>query len=255
MDEKLEGWKGSVPKEYQESEEITCLRGYQDTEIFILARQRYILNTWYLVGRLKLLIASTTGQHRAVQIPQDLGRCRELCISVAIELIKYQCDFHDGLVAQFKERQKLHYAYLASGWLFHGCFSLFEACVALLATKERITGQETVLGVMEAFDRTLEVLSETAKHEAGKEGSIANMAINVLQPLREQHFSRPPMGDGSAMKSLFEVAPDANHDLSWLAGSMSRRDGDFGYEDSAVGYTLRYDTPPKRSRLSNGSSL
>jgi hypothetical protein len=247
MDEKLEAWRGSVPKEYQESQEITCLRGYQDTEISILARQRYILNTWYLVGRLKLLIASTTGQHRAAQIPRDLGRCRELCISVALELIKYQCNFHDGLVEQFKERQKLHYAYLASGWLFHGCFSLFEACVALLATKERITGQEIVPGAMEAFDRTLEVLGETAKHEAGKEGSIANMAINVLQPLREQRFSGPPLGD----ESVFEVAPNGNGDLSWLTGSMPRRE-EFVYGEGPVGYTLRYDTPPK---LSNDSVL
>lgn len=230
MDDKLRRWKSSVPTEYQESKEITSLRGYQDPEIFILARQRYILTTWYLAARLKLHIASTTGQHRETQTPADLAKCRQLCIAVAFELIKFQCEFHDDLVQRFKERQNIHYAYLASGWLFHGCFSLFEACVALLATKERIPQQEKVPGVMEAFDRSLEVLSETAKHETGKEGSIATMAIDVLRPLRKQLFSgsqssgfQGPAGTGSLhdtplMKSLFDHV-DAGLD-HWFAGSI-----------------------------------
>ncbi|KAF6760185.1 hypothetical protein DFP72DRAFT_883456 [Ephemerocybe angulata] len=214
MDAKLEAWRNSVPQEYQESLEITSLRGYEDPEISILARQRYILNTWYLASRLKLHIASTTGP------------TPKTCISVAVELIEYQCDFHDGLIEQFRERERLHYAYLASGWLFHGCFSLFEACVALLATKERVPYQDMVPGAMEALDRTMQVLTSTAKHEAGKGGSIATMAINVLRPLHEQHFSVSQSGashGGSMLKSLFDGLQNGNADLNWLT-SMSRKE-------------------------------
>lgn len=232
MDAKFESWRNSVPIEYQESQEITNLRGYQDPEIFVLARQRYILNTWYLAARLKLHIASTSGHCRAAQIPEDLAKCRVLCINVALELIKYQCDFHDSLIAQFKERQKLHYAYLASGWLFHGCFSLFEACIALLATKERIPRQAQLPGQMEAFDRTLRVLGETVESEPGKEGSIATMAINVLRPLREGHFSSSgsPMGElqprpsGSGLHPAVQEAPQGfalNNLLNALSSGSS----------------------------------
>jgi len=261
MDTRFELWRNSLPQEYQENQTITSLRGYKDEEIFTMARQRYILNSWYLVGRLKLHIASTTGQHRSQEALEDLGRCRDLCISAALELIKYQCDFHDGLLQQFKDRQKLHYAYMASGWLFHGCFSLIEASVALLATKERASPLQDIPGIREAVDRTIQVLTETASIDGSREGSISTTALGILQPLRDFYYSPLShvadiqtgslevgehsvgmVGDGGGlmMKGLFDDdVPHLNPDLNnWLSGGITRRDvtgQGFGYNE---GYNL-----------------
>lgn len=186
MDHKLQEWEARLPPEYQFKSDVKVLPELNLAEKKILARQRYILHTWYLIGRLKLHIASTTGQGRAPQPPGITRRGVEECISLSIELIEFQTAAFDAYTGF--EGDLSAPVYPGTCWLFEGCLSLFEASVALVTIMTQLTWVEKVAHANAALDSAVRVFHAVSQREDGKTGETATRALEVLVTIRGKYW-------------------------------------------------------------------
>ncbi|KAF8995492.1 hypothetical protein BDQ17DRAFT_1430384 [Cyathus striatus] len=187
MGNKLAQWEAEIPPEYRQGHVLSPSEELSSQDILTLARQRYILYTWYLFGRLKLVVAATTGNPvRTAESPAARKECLERCIIYSMELIKFQCDAYEAISAEKDANPTLGATYPGNSWLFSGCFSLFEASVALLTTLAKYSWHEQMVAAGRLIGRVLDVLAEVRLREEGKTGETASMAIEVLTALRDQ---------------------------------------------------------------------
>jgi len=186
MDHKFQDWEARLPPEYQLESDLKVLQELGFAEKKILARQRYTLHTWYLIGRLKLHIASTTGQGRAPQPPDITRRGVEECVSLSIKLIEFQTAAFDACSGSDAEIAAP--VYPGNCWLFEGCLSLFEASVALITIMTHLTWVEKVANANAALDSAVRVFHEVAQRERGKTGETATRALEVLVTIRRKYW-------------------------------------------------------------------
>ncbi|KAF9482197.1 hypothetical protein BDN70DRAFT_875284 [Pholiota conissans] len=189
MDRRFQEWEERLPSEYQLRLDAPILQECSPSEMKILTRQRYTLHTWYLTGRLKLFIASATGQGRAPQPSPLMRRTMEECINLSIQVIRFQTAAYQTL---FRPNDDLSApTYPGNCWLFEGCFSLFEASVALITVMSQLPCQDKVGESNRAIDSVLHTFMEVVKREQGrKTAETAARAMEVLITIREQHWPK-----------------------------------------------------------------
>lgn len=179
MDAAFANWESHLPLEYTQS-----LGSLQNTlssaELQLILRQRYVLKTWCLLARIKLAIASTTGMLRPPQIISHMDQSLELCLKLSAEMISFQCEAHEN---HFHSQDAT-----STSWLFSGCFSLFEASVALLTTIARHEWHDKAREGAELIDRSLRVFREVSEQQRGKTGEAASTAAVVLTTLKAEHW-------------------------------------------------------------------
>lgn len=162
----------------------------------------YLLQTWYLLSRVKLHIACTTGQGRIAK-PESLAiESRERCFAAAVELIELQCSVITAEIETTTKFEKLTSS--GSGtWYFEGCFSLLEASVTIMTIVTPYGEREEQVDVL--LDRSLKMFKRIASYERGKRGTIARMSVEVLGVLRNQTVP-PGLRRGMGLR---EQAPGA----------------------------------------------
>lgn len=179
MDAAFVDWENRLPPEYTQSLD-SLQNSFSSAELLLLLRQRYVLKTWCLVARVKLAIASTTGQLRPPQIISHMNESLELCVKLSSATINFQCEAYE---THFYTQDAT-----STSWLFAGCFSLFEAAVALLTTIARHQWQEKARDSAELIDRSLRVFREVSERQNGKTGEAASTAAVVLTALKAEHW-------------------------------------------------------------------
>lgn len=189
MDRRFQEWEERLPSEYQLNIDAPILQECDLNEMKILIGQRYTLRTWYLTGRLKLYIASTTGQGRGPQAAHHMRRTLEECVLLSMEVIRFQTASYQSL---FQHSDDITMpSYPGSCWLFEGCFSLFEASVALITVMSRLPWQDKLAEFNLAVDSAIYTFGQVVKREQGRKTSeTAARAMEVLMTIREQHWPK-----------------------------------------------------------------
>ncbi|KAF9462402.1 hypothetical protein BDZ94DRAFT_726218 [Collybia nuda] len=190
MDEKLQQWEGHLPPEYRQFQEETVTKDIDPVDWMMISHQRYTLNTWYLIIRTKLHLASFTGFQRPQQASACVRESRKTCILLSMRLIRLQCEMHESATIYKADHGGQESIFPGSNWYFEGCFSLFEATIALLTTLTRYPWKEKIIEAEELIDRAMVVFARVVRDEQGKRGEIARMAAEVLQTLRREHWWR-----------------------------------------------------------------
>ncbi|KAF8070816.1 hypothetical protein FPV67DRAFT_1488820 [Lyophyllum atratum] len=189
IDSQLEHWEQCLPAEYQLLRDNNVISDLSPADLLIVDHQRYTLHTWYLLCRMKLHVAALTGIRESHPRP-DVLECRKTCILMAIRLIRLQCDTHDAVVRFRDEHSCRQPVFPGSIWYFEGCFSLFEASVALITTLTRYPWEEKTTEADQLVNRALVVLAHVAAQEKGKRKEIARMGAEVLGSLRQESWWR-----------------------------------------------------------------
>lgn len=190
LDSKLEQWEQQLPPQFQQygSGDDTQTTAPLDAQDMMTFRQRYMLLTWYLYIRMKLHVASTTGLNRPPQQMALVNKSSQLCIMLAIRLINFQCDACDAAAAN-SETIGFTDSLLGTNWYFEGCYSLFEATVALMTTLTRYPWPEKSGEAHELVNRTLNLFHRFVQAErSSKRCKVARMAIEVLAALVKEHW-------------------------------------------------------------------
>lgn len=185
MDRKFEEWEERLPAEYQLHCDPKALQEYNSAELMLLSRQRYLIQTWYMIGRFRIHITSTTGLGRDPQSPADIRRSMEKVIVISMQIIRFQTAVYGSSI-----RSSDDYAHHYPGgcWLFQGCFSLFEASVALVTTLAQLRWREKIDEANAAIDSALRTFSEVGRREAGKTRDTAVRATEVITTIRNQQW-------------------------------------------------------------------
>lgn len=247
MDQKFQQWEEQLPPEFQHGyDDSTGINQYDPTYTTILSRHRYSLHTWYLLIRMKLHIASITGQGRSPQSPANLQEGRRLCILFSMRLVRLQIETWESATSCKGGTQ---YGLPGSNWFFEGCFSLFEGAVALVTTLTRYPWQEKISEAEQLIDRALLVFGQVAHEEEGKRGDIARMAVEVLTALGKEHWWRAQSGsvgdspvvnhedgtgDGAIVEPVFNQAaslilPSPVQIYDWYTTASTGSDVNGGY--------------------------
>ena len=182
-------WEERLPAEYRLNLDTTTLQDYTANERTMLARQRYTLHTWYLAGRLKVYVASATGQGRAPQAHALMKRTLQECHALALQVVRFQTAAYRALAYPSDDLSAP--AYPGNCWLYEGCFSLFEASVALSTVKARLPclPEAQADEAARAIASAVHTFSEVAKREQGrKTAETAVRALEVLETIRQQHL-------------------------------------------------------------------
>jgi hypothetical protein len=191
MDHKLEQWEGHLPLEYQMDYDVNLLHDHTLADIVVLDRQRYTIHTWYLMTRLKLLIASCTGRlPRPPQVPLHMRQCLERCVIISSQVICFQTARYNAFTSN--RHASIH---CGVSWGFAGCFSLFEASVVLLITLTRYSWEEKVMEADTLIRSALLTFNDWCSRAPGKSSEIAARAIEILMTLQEQRMSAPETND------------------------------------------------------------
>ncbi|KAJ7188570.1 hypothetical protein C8R46DRAFT_1055130 [Mycena filopes] len=197
MDRKFEHWEGLLPPEFRSdirAEYQSIPDDLSASDLVALTRQRYTLSTWYLLCRTKLHVAYITSQDDAN--PAFLGvwgghpltrkRSRSLCISLAADLIRLQCDAHANAMRARGEQGGQHENVLtASNWCFVGCFSLFEAAVTLASLIPQHSWQGRAGEPDILIHQAMMVLGQVGEEEPVT-GTIAQMGCEALGALVQE---------------------------------------------------------------------
>lgn len=216
MDHKFQEWEARLPPEYQFTSDVKVLQELNSAEKRILTRQRYTLHTWYLFGRLKLHIASTTGQGRRAPQPADITRRGvEECISLSIKLIEFQTEAFDAC-SDFDADLSAP-VYPGNCWFFEGCLSLFEASVALVTIMTQLAWVGKVANANAALDSAVRVFHAVAQREDGKTGETATRALEVLVTIRGKYWQ-----DTSALSQAPKIKDDPEQVPSRLKNPDAR---------------------------------
>ncbi|KAF8058799.1 hypothetical protein FPV67DRAFT_1523765 [Lyophyllum atratum] len=160
IDSQLEHWEQCLPAEYQLLRDNNVISDLSPADLLIVDHQR-----------MKLHVAALTGIRESHPRP-DVLECRKTCILMAIRLIRLQCDTHDAVVRFRDEHSCRQPVFPGSIWYFEGCFSLFEASVALITTLTRYPWEEKTTEADQLVNRALV--------EKGKRKEIARMGAEVL---------------------------------------------------------------------------
>ncbi|PPQ93655.1 hypothetical protein CVT25_012714 [Psilocybe cyanescens] len=187
MDRSFEEWEERLPTEYQLGSDSRLLQGYSPSELKLLAHQRYFIHTWHMIGRLKFHLALTTGLGTAAHSPTDIRRSMETCVTITLQIIRFQSATYKASLRPNDEN--FAYVYPVNCWLFEGCFSLFEATVALITTMARLRWHEMEAETNSAIDLAMFVFDKVARREKGKTRESATRAIEVLTTIRDQDWS------------------------------------------------------------------
>ncbi|KAJ7039188.1 hypothetical protein C8F04DRAFT_1255333 [Mycena alexandri] len=285
MDRRFEQWEGQLPPEFRsdlraEYHQNIPPDDLDTADLVALTRQRYTLSTWYLLCRAKLHIAYITSQEDPMFLgvwghPLSRKRSRSLCISLASDLIRLQCDAHTSAMRARSEHAGHESVLTASNWCFVGCFSLFEAAVTLASLIPQHSWQGRPGEPDMLIHQAMIVLGQVADEEPTA-GTIARMgsealralvhelggrpsAENVLQTTPTTTFnsynsSTPFMTNAAATTPMYEwYSADGNFGMS--ADYVSQADAKdvprynmdlqlpmlMSYEDSKVG--LMYESP------------
>ena len=186
MDQKFEHWEESLPRVFRMDYDLRLLQECSPVDLKMVARQRYVLHSWYLLARLKIYIASTTGQAR-IPPPSHVNRhCMENCIQTAMKVIRFQTSaYNASLRHDFDPTAPI---FPGSTWFFEGCFSLFEGSVALITTLARYPWPEKVSEANALIETALTVFQNVTHKERGKLRETSQRAVDVLETLREDYW-------------------------------------------------------------------
>lgn len=184
MDRRFEEWEERLPPEYQLECSPRVVQDLSPSDVKLLALQRYFIHSWRMIGRLKFHLATTTGLGCAPLSPSDIRRGMETCVTLALQIIHFQVSTYMSSLRSSNEIWA--HIYPGSCWLFEGCFSLFEASVALITTTARLRSQEKEDEVNSAIDSALFVFNDVSNREMGKTRGTALKAIDVLMTIRSQ---------------------------------------------------------------------
>lgn len=132
---------------------------------------------------MKLHIAAVTGQGRAPQPPMCIKECVRHCISLALKLGHFQCDTYDA-----RGKSSPGDAVAGSNWFFEGCFTLFEAGVALMAVLTRYPWPDKTAEAKALVARAEGVFARVVREEEGLRADIARMGVEVLGLLQQEHW-------------------------------------------------------------------
>ncbi|KAG6813127.1 hypothetical protein H0H92_013751 [Tricholoma furcatifolium] len=198
MDDRFEHWERNLPPEYQLSRPKDVVSDLTSAELAIIDCQRYMLHTWYLLCRMKLHIAALTVVRRSLQRRLNILQSSQTAILMSMRLIELQCDtHHHSSLGHRAENVDLDSAFPGSIWFFEGCFSLFEASVALITTLTRYPWPEKISEAEQLVDRAMVVLAQVAGLEKGKQTEIARMAAEVISSLRQESWWRAQLPGSS----------------------------------------------------------
>ena len=191
MDRKFLEWEERLPAEYQLHSDPRALQEYTAAELKLLACQRYIIQTWYMIGRFRIHITSTTGLGREPQSPADIRRSMEKVVAISLQIIRFQTAVYESAL-----RPSDDYAHHFPGncWFFQGCFSLFEASVALITTLTQLRWREKIDEANAAIDAALRTFTEVGRREAGKTRDTSIRATEVIVTIRNQQWMEGDSG-------------------------------------------------------------
>ncbi|KAJ7076900.1 hypothetical protein B0H15DRAFT_575846 [Mycena belliarum] len=201
LDRKFEQWEAHLPPEFR-SDTWSDYQGISDdsggADLVTISRQRYTLSTWYLLCRSKLHLSFITSQDDPMFLgvwgrPLTRQRSRNICISIASDLIRLQCDAHASADRRRNERNGQESVLTGSAWCFSGCLSLFEGVVTLASlwppqNWEGRPGQPDAL-----IHQAMMVLAQVANEEQ-ETGAIALLGSEALAALTQELVGRT--GDG-----------------------------------------------------------
>ncbi|KAF7362134.1 hypothetical protein MVEN_00559400 [Mycena venus] len=193
MDRKFEQWESQLPPEFRSdirSDYQNIADDLDTSDVVAMARQRYTLSTWYLLCRAKLHTAYITSQDDPMFLgvwghPLTRKRSRSLCISLASDLIRLQCDAHATAIRCRSEQAGHESVLTASNWCFAGCFSLFEAAVTLASLIPQHSWQGRPGEPDSLIHQAMMVLIQVADEEPGT-GTIARMGSEALGALIQE---------------------------------------------------------------------
>ncbi|KAJ7497031.1 hypothetical protein FB451DRAFT_212266 [Mycena latifolia] len=201
LDRKFEQWEAQLPPEFRSdirSEYQSIPDDLGASDLVALARQRYTLSTWYLFCRSKLHVSFITSQDDPIFLgvwghPLTRKRSRSLCISIASDLIRLQCDAHAN-ANHCRNQQTSHDSVLTgSNWCFGGCFSLFESAVTLASLLPPHSWQGRPGEPDALIHQAMMVLAQVADEEQGT-GTIARMGSEALAALIQEVDGRTEGG-------------------------------------------------------------
>ncbi|KAJ7647542.1 hypothetical protein FB45DRAFT_860691 [Roridomyces roridus] len=196
LDRKFELWDSQLPSEFHSeyrSEYQTMSDDLDAQDSVALSRQRYTLSTWYLLCRSKLHLSLLTSQDD----PAFMGvwgghgtrkRSRNLCVSLASDLIRLQCDAHTN-ATRCRNEQTHDSVLTGSNWCFSGCFSLFEGAVTLTSLLPENSWQGRPGDPDTLVHQAAMLLTQVASEEQST-GAIAQMGGEALMALVQELCSR-----------------------------------------------------------------
>ncbi|KJA20008.1 hypothetical protein HYPSUDRAFT_43587 [Hypholoma sublateritium FD-334 SS-4] len=210
MDRRFQEWEERLPLEYQVNLDAAILQEYTPNERTMLARQRYTLHTWYLAGRMKLYVASATGQGRTLQADALMKRTLRECHALALQVVRFQTAAYRARAPAGDDLSAP--AYPGNCWLFEGCFSLFEASVALSTVRSRLPclPDAQAAEADQAIASAVHTFAEVAKREQGrKTAETAVRALEVLATIREERV-RPGEGGPGGLPRVKDEPAEAD---------------------------------------------
>lgn len=174
----LDMWRACLPAAYTDS--------FNHDANQLLARQRYILTTYYLMYRMKVHLAFIQNSNpEAGYTPEKTRKqSRAVCVASAMDLVRLQCD--SGEQALFEKNT----------WSFERQWSLFDAALTLVcvATDEDRPASECLI------DRAIGVLSQDGPGTSGEIARIGSMVLKDLVRCRNEEFvSNPQVFDSTVI--------------------------------------------------------
>src|SRR5688572_6269773 len=171
MDNKFEHWEESLPRVFRMDYDLRLLQECSPVDLKMVARQRYVIHSWYLSARVKLWIAATTGYNRIAPVPHINRQCMETCVSGTMQLVRFQtASYNASLRYDFDPTAPI---YPGDSWYFEGCFPLFEGAVGLITTMARYPWQEKIGEAHMLVQSALSVFETVGRKEMGKLGDTA----------------------------------------------------------------------------------
>ncbi|KAG6866418.1 hypothetical protein C0991_004703 [Blastosporella zonata] len=204
MDGRFEHWEKNIPPEYQLPRHDAAVSGLTKAEMSLIDHQRYTLHTWYLLCRMKLHIAALTGIRQSRPLHADALESSRTVIVMSTRLIQLQCDAHESALRYRPEDVDPELVFPGRIWFFEGCFSLFEAVVALVTTLTRYPWADKMREAEHLVDKAMGVLTRAAGPENGEQREIARMAAEALGSLRQESWWRVQTSGSSTSRNLLD---------------------------------------------------
>ncbi|KAF8813726.1 hypothetical protein BYT27DRAFT_6353974 [Phlegmacium glaucopus] len=246
MDCKLEQWEDHLPLEYQIDYDVALLHDYTSADLVILDRQRYTIHTWYFMSRLKLLVASSTGHCRPPQAPLHKRQSLERCISLSTRTIRFQTARYNAVTGDL--HASIH---PGVAWGFEGCFSLFEASVALRTTLAQYSWREKLMEADMLIQSALLTFNDWRLREPGKTSEIAARAIEVLITIQEQRWSETKGSQPSETKDDPETLKAPKFMLSLLSDVSKDLNGNYPHTQYSMSNVRDDGTRDSHARVEN----
>ncbi|KAJ6593610.1 hypothetical protein B0H19DRAFT_27376 [Mycena capillaripes] len=249
MDRKFEQWETQLPPEFRSdirSEYQSIPDDLDTSDLVAMARQRYTLSTWYLLCRSKLHTSYITSQDDPMFLgvwghPLTRKRSRSLCISLASDLIRLQCDAHATAMRCRNEQSAHDSVLMASNWCFAGCFSLFDSAVTLASLIPQQSWQGRPGEPDALIHQAMLVLIQVADEEPTT-GTIARMGSEALAALIQE------LGSRTSAENVLQTTPTTFNSFTPSTPFMTNSAaGTPMYEwyssESAFGLSTEYGSP------------